>query len=268
MPEEKRMFTADDHTWLVCAYKESPYLEECIRSLLAQRVKSRIQISTATPNAHIAGIAEKYGIPVIENPGTPGIGTDWNFALANGKTELLTIAHQDDLYEPGYTAEMLQRMNRAKAPILFAANYAELRGGEKVTANRLLRIKHILILPLRMFPRWRFARRMSLAFGCPICCPSITYRKSIMKDEKFSTEFKCDLDWDMEERLSRRKGTFVYSAAPLMCHRIHEESATTELIGERTRTKEDLQIMRRFWPEAIAKRLSKAYAASEKSNEI
>ncbi len=268
MSEQNKAFTAAGHTWLVCAYKESPYLEECIRSLLNQSVKSRILISTSTPNAHIEGAARKYGLEVIVNGGEPGIGTDWNFALAYGETELLTIAHQDDVYEPEYTEEMLARMNRARDPILFAANYAELRGREKVTENRLLRIKHLLILPLRMFPRWRFARRLSLAFGCPICCPSITYRKSIMKEEAFSREFRCDLDWDMEERLSRRKGTFVYSPKALMCHRIHGESATTELIGERLRTKEDYRMMRRFWPDWIAKRLSKAYAASEKSNQV
>ena len=26
-------YTAADHTWIICAYRESPYLEECILSL-------------------------------------------------------------------------------------------------------------------------------------------------------------------------------------------------------------------------------------------
>ncbi len=51
-----------------------------------------------------------------------------------------------------------------------------------------------------------------------------------------------------------------------MCHRVHEESETTTLIASNTRGEEDLQMFRRFWPEPIAKRLGKAYAASEKSN--
>lgn len=263
-----RVFSAADHTWVVCAYKESPYLEECIQSLLSQTVQSSVQISTSTPNEHIKAVAEKYELEVIANPEKNGIGSDWNFALENGRTELLTIAHQDDLYEPDYTERMLKRMNALQGPILFSSNYAEIRNGRKVYRNKLLRIKHLLVIPMRLFPGWRFARRLSMAFGCSICCPSVTYRKSIMKDYAFSRELKCDLDWDMEERLSRLDGSFAYDPKPLMCHRIHEESATTELITERTRNREDYEIMCRFWPEGIAKKLSKVYAGAEESNRL
>ena len=49
-----------DHTFVVCAYKESPYLEECINSLEKQKVKSNIIISTSTPNRYIEEIAKKH----------------------------------------------------------------------------------------------------------------------------------------------------------------------------------------------------------------
>ena len=35
------------HTFAVCAYKESPFLEECVRSLVRQTVKSRILIGVS-----------------------------------------------------------------------------------------------------------------------------------------------------------------------------------------------------------------------------
>ena len=54
-----------NHTFVLCAYKESQFLEECVQSLLAQTVKSKILISTSTPNDHIKGIAEKYNLPFI-----------------------------------------------------------------------------------------------------------------------------------------------------------------------------------------------------------
>ena len=57
------------HTFAVCAYGESPYLEECVQSLLAQKVRTRILIATSTPNSYIYGIGEKYGIPVHINHG-------------------------------------------------------------------------------------------------------------------------------------------------------------------------------------------------------
>ena len=164
---ERRLYKAEDHTWIVCAYGESPYLEECIQSLKAQTIQSKIQIATSTPCEYITRLAEKCGLEVFENHGEAGICGDWNFALGTGKTELLTIAHQDDVYEPVYTWDLLKRMNHAKDPLIYFTNYGEIRNGEKVYSNRLLRIKRLLMVPRSCFrgcgrpggPRWPSAMR-------------------------------------------------------------------------------------------------------------
>ena len=265
---KRNAYRAEDHTWVVCAYRESPYLEECIRSLMNQTVQSRIRIATSTPNTHITETAEKYGLEISVNQGKAGISGDWNHALAMAETELATIAHQDDVYAPDYTEEMLRRMNRTTAPILYCTNYGELRNGEKVTKNRLLTIKRLLMIPTRLFPGIKAARRLSLGFGNAICCPSITYLRSVIGKDPFDDRYRSNLDWELTEKLSRRKGRFVYNPKILMYHRIHGESTTTEIIGDSLRTKEDYEMMKKFWPERIARRLSKAYAASEKSNRV
>ena len=77
------------HTFAVCAYGESPYLEECVQSLLAQKVRTRILIATSTPNSYIYGIGEKYGIPVHINHGEKGLAGDWNFAYSCATTPLV-----------------------------------------------------------------------------------------------------------------------------------------------------------------------------------
>lgn len=260
-------YTKNDHTWLICAYKESPYLEECIQSIKAQTVKSKIQITTSTPCSHITNLAEKYSLELFINPGQPGIGRDWNFALSTGKTELLTIAHQDDVYEEDYTEDLLNRINQQKQPIMYFTNYGEIRDGNRIEKNKLLNIKRLLLLPIRMFPNLRLSRRTSLAFGNPICCPSITYRKTLLQENPFEDRFKSNLDWELTEKLSRIKGSFVYNQNIRMYHRIHHDSATTETIEENLRTQEDYEMMRKFWPDWVAKRLSKVYASSERSNQ-
>ena len=53
----------EKHTFAICAYKESPYLEECIKSLKSQTVKSNIIIVTSTPNQFISDLSEKYHLP-------------------------------------------------------------------------------------------------------------------------------------------------------------------------------------------------------------
>ena len=48
------------HSFVICAYKESPFLEECIQSLEKQTVKSTIKMVTSTPNEYIADMAKKH----------------------------------------------------------------------------------------------------------------------------------------------------------------------------------------------------------------
>lgn len=261
-------YSNKDHTFAVCAYKESPFLEETIISLVNQTVKTNIIIATSTPNAYIQGLAERYHIPVYVNDGIKGIGGDWNFAVRSAQTELVTIAHQDDIYEPGYAEAMLKAMNNAKQPLIAFSHYAELRDGEKVFSNQLLKIKKMLLIPMKLFPGSIFMRRRSLSLGNAICCPAVTYVRDVILKHPFNLELSCNLDWAQWEALSKLKGSFAYVDKPLMCHRIHEGSTTSEIIGENKRTTEDLQMFCAFWPKPIAKALAKVYATSEKSNNL
>ena len=53
-----------------------------------------------------------------------------------------------------------------------------------------------------------------------------------------------------------------------MGHRIHNDSTTTAIINDNIRTKEDLEMLRKFWPITIAKFINKFYAKAQKSNNI
>ena len=259
-------FHPEDHTFVVCAFNESPFLEECVQSLQAQSIHSKILIATSTPNQLITRIAEEYRLKVFINAGESGIAGDWNYAVSCAETPLITIAHQDDVYEPCYTEAMLSMMNAAKNPILFSSAYAELRNGKKTTDAKLLSIKRTMLLPMRAFPRSVLARRLSISLGNPICCPSVTYISDIIKKNPFEPGLKSNLDWQQWEKLSKLKGSFLYSSEILMCHRIHADSETSRIIGENSRTLEDLEMFRKFWPEKTAQFLSRMYANSEKSN--
>jgi hypothetical protein len=76
------------------------------------------------------------------------------------------------------------------------------------------------------------------------------------------------LDWDAWERISRLKGDFCYIPRPLMQHRIHDESETTNAIGDNRRSDEDLAMFRRFWGKRMALFLFSKYIKSQNSNQI
>lgn len=263
-------YLAADHTYVLCAYKTSEYLEDCVKSLIAQTAKSKILIATSTPNEHITTVAQKYNIPVYINEGEKGIGGDWNFAYGKADTPLITIAHQDDIYEPDYTKQMLDFINKSKNPILYFCGYAELRNGEKVYNNSILKIKKLMLSPLKIKSLWtsRFVRRRILSLGCPICCPAVSFVRERVGESPFTNDYLSDIDWQQWELQSRKRGSFVYNPQPLMCHRIHGDSATTEIIGDSKRSKEDFDMFCKFWPRPIAKIIAKLYSNSEKSNDI
>ncbi|MBE5940066.1 MAG: glycosyltransferase [Lachnospiraceae bacterium] len=259
-----------NHTFAICAYKESRYLEECIKSLINQKAKSHIFIATSTPNDYIKGLSEKYNLPYYINEGEKGITQDWNFAYSKADTKYITIVHQDDIYYEEYSENMIKYMESVKKPLIFFSDYSELRNGETVVTNNLLKIKRILLFPLRFRFFWnsRFVRRRSLSLGSAICCPAVTFAKENLEFPVFKNHFRTNEDWEAWENISKCKGSFVFCNKILMSHRIHEESETSATIKETGRYAEDIEMFEKFWPKCIAKIIAKAYGTSEKSNDL
>lgn len=264
-------YTSNDHVFALCAYGESPYLEDCVASLENQSISTRIIMCTATPNAHISSVAEAHGIPLFVNKGPHGIAEDWNFAYATAKGSLVTLAHQDDVYDSDYVKDVIERLNTAPDPLIAFTDYFELRNGIKEYSNKNLKVKKCALMPLRVrrFQRSRWIRRRVLSICDPICCPSVTYVKPNLPKVIFESHFKSDLDWQAWEMLSRFKGSFCYIHKPLMGHRIHEDSTTTQVIGESNgRSEEDLEMYLKFWPRPIARFLNRLYASGQDSNKL
>ena len=264
------MYSNHDHTFSVCAYGDSPYLEECLRSLKSQSIHTHILISTTTPSSHIENLASEYNVPLYINNGEPGIAHDWNNAIEHCETPLVTIAHQDDVYLSRYVETMLTMVNEEERPLIFFSDYGELRGGLPCDDNRLLAVKRWLLKQLED-PHHRSrgkTRRRALCWGSAICCPSVTYCLPNLPSPVFLDDMKCDLDWQAWERFSKLDGAFVYAPEILMRHRIHEGSETTLLIRDDTRTKEDLEMLKKFWPTPVAHLINHYYSGSQSSNRL
>lgn len=259
----------DIHTFVVLAYKKSKYLEKCIKSVVNQNVKSNVIIATTTNNEFIRSVAEKYHLKVIVGKHT-SIGGDFDFAINCCNSELVTIAHQDDVYEKNYSKLVIDNYKKYQDSIILFTDYYEIRDKEKVLTNKLLNIKRFLLLPLycKKSSNWILNKRSVISIGNAICCPSVTFVKKNITQEVFTSNFKCNVDWYAWEKLSKLKGRFIYINDKLMGHRVHNESTTSEILKDNIRTQEDLEMFKKFWPKFIAKILNKYYKNSEKSNKI
>jgi len=261
--------TNPSHTFVICAYKESEYLRECIDSLLRQSVKSQIICSTSTPNKYISDICEEYNIPVFINPQSNGIAADWNFALSLAKTELVTLVHQDDIYEPDFLEKTFAFIKKSKKPLISFTNLYQIRNGKKIDKNAVLFFKRFLSIPWRIKLLWksRFIARMTFSFGNPISCPSVTFfLNNLPESFKFNTDYKTNCDWLAWIEIRSQKGDFIYCPQKLVGNRIHSESETTRLINNNTRSKEDLKILQMLTPKPLAKLIFLFYKKGYKSN--
>lgn len=258
-----------DHTFAICAYKESPFLEECIRSLMGQTVKSNIILCTSTPNHHIQKLSEKYRIALFVNDEALGLASDWNYAYTSANTELVTLAHQDDVYEADYTEIVISQVNHGGNTQIIFTDYYEIQNGRRMDSKQFLnlRIKKLLLSPLRMrvFQSSTWIRRRVLSLGNPIGCPSVTYVKGNLPATIFETKFSSNVDWMAWEQLSRREGRFLYIPQTLMGHRIYVESTTVQMINnDGARTREDYEMLKKFWPVPVAKAICRLYAQSQR----
>lgn len=137
------------------------------------------------------------------------------------------------------------------------------------TSNRNLVIKRLMNaffkVPWGSTSIWW--RRRILSLGCSICCPSVMFHKKELLMDVFQAGFGANVDWEAWEKLSRKKGAFIYVDQCLMLHRIYRESTTSQCIQNQSRNEEDYNIFCRFWPTPVARLLTKLYKYGEKNNE-
>jgi len=259
------------HSFAILAYKESPFIEDCILSLKKQTVKSNMFIATSTPSDFLTQLAEKYNVPIFVTESGKGIAHDWNFSLKQATTKYLTLAHQDDIYLQDYTENCLKEAEHFNDTLICFTNYMEIVGVSDRDNTTLLKIKRLILrffMPFNKGIKRIFWKKRMISFGCPIAAPSVMYNLQNVGDFNFTNEFHINIDWDAWYRLANMKGRFVYINQKLMKHRIHEESATTKGLQNNNRQKEDLMMFERLWPKQFAKFIARTYAKSYLSNAV
>lgn len=260
-----------EHAFVVPAYGRSPYLEDCLRSLVAQAVRSPVVVCTSTPYDGLATLCERYGARLVVHSPNRGIAHDWNYAFDSVDSEWVTIAHQDDVYLPRFTALTMAASRREPGAVLVFTGYREADQHGVRPRSIPLKIKRVLIA-LAMLGRQsvssRFSRTNLLRLGCPIPCPSVTLRKAALPAGfRFDPRLRVNLDWDFWLRIATTvNGSFVREKNVLMLHRIHLDSETTSGIVDGVRAREDRELFERLWPPAIAAVISRLYAFSYSYN--
>ena len=274
------------HTFAVCAYKDSPYLEECIRSLKAQErvtdasgtelwgTSSEIICCTSTPSPFIRKITEKYQIPLYVREGESNIREDWLFAYRKARGRLVTIAHQDDVYRKNYAVELKKAYRRYPDLLVFVSDYLTLKMQQDGTAraealDTVRLVKKLLRLPLRLhaLADRTWVKKSSVLFGNSRCCPACTYHKALIGEDMFHSEYEFALDWDNLYELAGKKGRFYCVEKPLLAYRVHEGATTKACIEDNRRSTDETAMFRKMWPDRAVRLLMHFYKKAYKEYE-
>ena len=232
------------HTFVILAYNVSDDLEECIKSVINQSVKSNIVIATSTPNDYIIDLASEYSLGVMVNKAKSNKGRDYNFAINSFDTPLVTIAHQDDLYDRNYVKEIKKCYKKNKnATIIFTDNY-EIHGDKKIKkSKKLFWIRyHLFPLNLSFFQNKKIFKLRSLRRDKYICTSSITFVKKNIDGDIFPVNLKYDNDWQGLIDLAKKDTRFVYLREKLVGYRVEEKQVN------KTKLKEDEKILQSMYP--------------------
>lgn len=261
-----------DHTFAIPVYLAAPNLAALIESLRAQEgPRSQILLASSTPSAELDTCAKRYGLPLHINPRRIDIAEDWNFALAAAQTELVTLAHQDDYFEPLYVSRLSRALHGHRGALMAFCDYSEHTMEGERPANINLRIKRAL--RQRAFGKREYITETRdkvrlLSFGNPICCPSVMLDRSALVDFRFLGEFQTNLDWMAWLELARRPGGFVYIRERLVSKGIHARSETTATIANRAREREDRALFDALWPKPVAATLATLYKLGYLANRL
>jgi glycosyltransferase involved in cell wall biosynthesis len=251
------------HEFVVLAYGDSPYLPACLASVCAQQGGSRVIVTTSTPSSHISDIAQSYGLEVHVAEGQRGIAADFNFGLSCAKADIVTLAHQDDVYYPDFVQETCRLFRSTPNASLCFTDYDEIDdGGRHLASGRMMRTKRMLrslAVGRREVVENRSQKRRLLAFGSVIPCPSVSLNRMAVPDFRFSDDYQVNLDWDAWWRLQALDHPFVLSQRILMGHRLHRDAETSRSKRDGRRQEEDRRMFRRIWPAPVASALAVFY---------
>lgn len=234
-------------TFAIPCRDAGPYLRPLLESLLAQSRQDfallLVDDGSRDGSADVARAVAGERIAVHRNDPARGIGGNWNRCVELSRTPFVCLAHQDDVYEPGYLARLLDAlaarpdagMAHCRAGAIDAAGVRFASPAERYKdhfwahtpgEDRALHYERL----------WR---------GNFICCPAVLYRAEALRAVgPFATDLRFALDWQYWFRMLCCGFGIVDVPEMLVHYRRHGEAASRGATADHSRFVEELTVLR------------------------
>lgn len=247
-------------TFAIPFYRGRAYLQRAIASVLGQRYPhwQLLVCDDCGPETGIADLVCGYAdarIRYYRNDVNLGMAGNWNRCLDLAETDLVNLLHADDELLDGYAETMVQAAADHPTAVGFFCNtrIIDEQGRERFSFPDFVKqfLKRAGNGPLVLQGRPALE---SLLHGNFIMCPTICYRKSILRERRFQGTWQFVQDFELFTRLLLEGDTLVGFPTTAYAYRRHAHNATTAYTENLLRFAEETQLYEQLGQAAAARR--------------
>jgi glycosyltransferase involved in cell wall biosynthesis len=245
------------------------WLEVAVRSVLAQ-TRRDWQLFVVDDGGTEQGVHERLRalsdsrIAYHRNPGRLGMVPTWNRCLELADTELVTLLHADDLLLPGYAELMLGLAAKAPEAAAMCCEARIIDAAGRPTFSLADAVKPWFRPrgdPLVLRGEAGLRALMAANF---IMCPTLCFRKPVLRFRRFSPEWQQVQDLDLTSRLLLDGDAIVCSGQVAYAYRRHAEGATALQSDSGLRFDEEIRLFESVAARAAERGWSQAAAVARR----
>lgn len=231
----------DRLTFVMPLYNGARHLREAIASIVQQGARLICVDDASTDDS--AAIVRECGVELVQNPTRLGLAGNWNRCVELVTTPAFVLAHQDDVYEPGYAAMMLPLLESHPRAFLAHCKTTSIDGEGRTVTTPAARYKESLWPREDPYEEDTAGGIPRLARGNFIVAPSVIFRTTAVRAIGPFSPLQFVTDWEYWFRGLLAGYTIAGTQQRLVRFRRHEGTATraTERTMERYREEIALQ---------------------------
>jgi glycosyltransferase involved in cell wall biosynthesis len=236
-------------TFVIPYYRNLQYLSLAINSILNQENPAWNAIvldDCGGEDAEELVLSfEDERITYIRNENNLGLAKNWNKGLRLAKTEFVTLLHSDDLLISNYVEVMQNLMDEnPHATVGHCRAMIVDKNGRKCWSFPDEFKKIIRPRDKNFITSVGDSGLASLLNGSWIFCPTLCYRKELIHDYEFDSQWKFVVDVEYMSQILFNGGALVGSPITAYEYRRHDENQTAVLTRSLHRFQEEIDFLK------------------------
>jgi len=222
------------------------FITQAINSVLEQSVEGWqlfVVNDEQQQKESLQRLVSQYNHPRViykHNPKACSMADNWNYALEQAQTDLVTLLHDDDMLAPNYVENMLLLANKFPRSACYYSGVQLINENGKTTLTLADSVKSLISPTKPIIHINGDSGLASLLNGCYIFCPTMCYRKSFLPATPFNSAYSMVTDFKFYFDTLYAGHTITGTQEKLYYYRRHNQNQTAKLTQNMMRFEEEI----------------------------